>query len=367
MSGRIKELNKQRACSEAFLHPTWGELSSLLSLYGVEDMTDVGLIDTSYDEADVRWNYIIDRKYVLRFTNAPEMTEERLADLNRLIARYGDFGLRCPAFIQGTDGLFFHGWGQFKAYLSEYVDLPTADKAELSREEKDVLRREVVLSIARFMERYKGVDLSPTMGMYSLFDLCPYDVPLGMDEKQQNFNDLCAALRKAGEEVLAQRLSAKNETVRARLLSVYGDLPRCVTQADEGFANVLLDGEKHLAGLIDFNLSGTDVCVNLIANNAILDLDVLDEQPLDPTKTLERMLAGYRRNAALMLETYHATEAERTALAEYAWIALVSQYPNASTCIKRIEKDEARAATLALLQKIADLDRCRLIVWCEYL
>lgn len=362
MIERIEELNETKEWSRDLLHPTEEGLCSLLALYGVSDAVAVGLLDTSHGADDIRWNYIIDKQYVLRLTNAPEMTEERLDDLNRLIGRYADFGLRCPAFLPGTDGRFFHSWQGLQAYLSEYIDLPTADKADLSQEEKDALRGEVILSIARFMERYKGVDLSPTMGMYSLFDLCPYDVPLGIDEKQQNFNDLCAAFRKAGEESLAQKLTMKNESVRAQLLSTYRDLPRCVTQADEGFTNVLLDGEKHLAGLIDFNLSGTDVCVNLIANNAILDLDDLGDKPFDPADALEQLLVGFRRNAARMLEAYRASKMERDALVGYAWIALVSQYPNARTCAKRIEKDETRACTLAYLEQIAGLDMNRLDV-----
>ena len=131
---KYSQLNTQADCSKAFSHPSWEELLSLLALYGVDGMESVGLIDTSHDEADIRWNYIIDRKYVLRLTNAPEMTEGRLHDMNRLIARYADFGLRCPAFLPGTDRLFFHGWGAFTAYLSEYADMPLADAAELSDE-----------------------------------------------------------------------------------------------------------------------------------------------------------------------------------------------------------------------------------------
>ena len=335
---------------------------SLLGLYGVESMEDVGLIDSSHDEADIRWNYIIDKKYVLRLTNAPGMTEARLHDLNRLIARYTEFGLRCPAFLPGTDGLFFHSWGALTVYLSEYVDLPIAGEAELSDEEEDALRGEIVLSIARFMERCKGVDLIPTMGMYSLFDLCPYDIPEGIDEKQWNLNNLTDALKKIGEDDLAQKLDAKNESVRARLLTVYKSLPRCVTQADENLSNVLIDRQNHLAGLIDFNLSGTDVCVNLIANNVALDMETLGDKPIDPASTLETALAAYRKKAAMLLETYHATEAERDALAGYAWIALVSQHPNASTFAKRIEKEDIRPSTLALLEQIADLDMGRLFV-----
>ena len=95
----IEPLNQTKACSKTLTHPTWAELQSLLSLYGVEGAAGAGLIDTSHDARDIRWNYIVDKKYVLRLTNAPEMTEERLDDLNRLIGRYADFGLRCPAFL----------------------------------------------------------------------------------------------------------------------------------------------------------------------------------------------------------------------------------------------------------------------------
>ena len=359
---QIEERNKTRECSKAFVHPAWEELQALLALYGVKGMETVALIDTSFDADDIRWNYIIDKKYVLRLTNAPGMTEDRLAGLNRLIARYAESDLRCPAFLPGTDGLFFHGWGTFQAYLAEYVDLPTGDDVELSPEEKDALRREVVLSIAAFLERYKGVDLIPTMGMYSLFDLCPYDVPEGIDEKQWNMNNLCAALKKAGEDALAQRLAEKNETVRSRLLEVYKTLPRCVTQGDEGFTNVLLSEDKRMVGLIDFNLSGTDVCVNLLANNADFDLDVMHEKPIEPAETLQKGLENYRLHAAMLLEVYHATEAERAAMADYAWICLACQYPYASSFAKRLETEEARPSTVALLEMIAALDRDELFV-----
>ena len=148
-AGQIEEMNAPKACSGALAHPTWDELLSLLPLYGVKGMERVGLIDTSHDGADIRWNYIVDHKYVLRLTNAPEMTEARLHDLNRLITRYGEFGLACPAFLLGTDGLFFHSWGELTVYLSEYVDLPVGSEAGLSETEKDALADLEVVALQR--------------------------------------------------------------------------------------------------------------------------------------------------------------------------------------------------------------------------
>ena len=55
---QIEALNKLKPCSEALPHPGWEELLALLGRYGVDRMKTVGLIDTSYDEADIRWNYI---------------------------------------------------------------------------------------------------------------------------------------------------------------------------------------------------------------------------------------------------------------------------------------------------------------------
>ena len=143
------------------------------------------------------------------------------------------------------------------------------------------------------------------MGMYSLFDLSPFDKAEGIDEKQQNFNSLCGSLRGIGETALAERLEKTHALIRGKLKAVYKALPRCVFQADENLSNVLVDREHHLAGLIDFNLAGTDVCVNLIANNADFNLDIFHDRPIDAAQTLETALENYRRNAQMMLSEYH--------------------------------------------------------------
>ena len=68
------------------------EILSELSKYGYTGLGKICLIDTSHSSDDIRLNYVIDKKWVLRFCNAPEMTETRLTELNRLIERYIQFG-----------------------------------------------------------------------------------------------------------------------------------------------------------------------------------------------------------------------------------------------------------------------------------
>ena len=172
----------------------------------------------------------------------------------------------------------------------------------------------------------------------------------------------CEALCGIGQNELADRLVAKDRSIRGYLLKVYRQLPHCVTQGDENFSNVLIDGQQCLAGLIDFNLAGTDVCANLIANNADFDLDIMHDRPVDAEAVLEKALIGYRRNATVILREYRATVAELEALPYYAWIALAAQYPYTCAYIDRIGQDGCRESTLRLLELIAELDLNRLRV-----
>ena len=235
-----------------------------LSKFGIGSANTIQLIDTTHDARDVRLNYIIDKKWVLRFCNAPDMAEKRMGELNRLIGRYRAMGFLCPAFIADDNGKYLHPWKQFLCYLSEYIDRPLASDTELNYEEQ--LTFQVAENVARFAETYRDADLSETMGMYSLFELSPFDVPNGVDEKQDNFNKLIRLLRNEEENDLAARLEIRHADTRCKLKAVFRELPRCVFQGDENFSNVLIDDAQHFVGFIDFNLAGTEVIINQLVN-----------------------------------------------------------------------------------------------------
>ncbi len=306
--------------------PDRTEILSELLKYGYTGLGDIRLIDTSHGSDDIRLNYFIDKKWVLRFCNAPEMTEARLAELNRLIERYIQFGLKCPRFLTDQSGRFFHDRNGLVCYLQEYIDLPTAYEAGLEPQEEDAVWQEVLDSVAAFAEMFRNADLSNTMGMYSLFDLAPYDIPVGKDEKQQNFESLCQALLEIGETALCERLQAKHSMIREKIRSVYKDLPRCVFQADENLSNVLVDENRHLAGLIDFNLAGTEVIVNQFANLRGGFKESVTE-PIGADIRMQYAIDCYHKYQDRMLRIYHATELEKRAIKWYSWIALAAGWP----------------------------------------
>ena len=66
------------------LPPGREELLAMLKAYGFEAPGEkIKLMDTSHDAADIRLNYLIDHRFVLRISNGPDLTERRLAELNR--------------------------------------------------------------------------------------------------------------------------------------------------------------------------------------------------------------------------------------------------------------------------------------------
>ena len=341
--------------------PTREEVLGELEKYGYSCGGAIRLIDTSHGANDIRLNYVIGREYVLRMGVAPGMTEERMAELDRLIARYKEFGLKCPAFLTDAEGRFFHEFGGMQCYLAEYVDLPIMYEAGLSEEAADAVWREVLDSVALFAKRYKNVDLTENFGMYSLFDLSPFDREIGIDEKQQNFQRLCAELDRIGEIALRERLEKKHEDIRQKLLAVYKSLPRCVFQGDENSSNVLLGEDGHLAGFIDFNLAGTEVVVNQFANlGGGFDEEI--KEPIGAEVRLSRALESYRRYQGRMLELYGPTDEERRALSWYSWIALTAGWPQYCFFSEGLKDEKLKPEILGLLGLLAELDDSALML-----
>lgn len=268
-------------------------------------------------------------------------------------------GFLCPAFIADDNGNYLHPWKHFLCYLSEYIDRPLAGDMELNDEEQ--LTFQVAENVALFAETYRDVDLSETMGMYSLFELSPFDVPNGVDEKQDNFNKLIRLLRNEEEDDLAVRLEIRHTDIRCKLKAVFRELPRCVFQGDENFSNVLIDDAQHFVGFIDFNLAGTEVIINQLVNLAGFDYDEKQTNPEGAKARLDFAIRYFHDQISRMLRIYHATEKERQAMIWYAWIVMVAQWPNFCFFKKAIHDGVLKNEILELLSLIADLPEERLL------
>lgn len=332
------------------------KLLFLLMKYGISEIGEYKMVDSSHGEDDVRHNYIIDKRYVLRVNSAPVMTEGRLSELNALIERYKAFGLRVPYFIPDKDGHFLHKEDGNLVYLSEYLDLSIADDyIEKYPEKKEGLKIERLIMISAFAEKYKDCDLIDTPSMYSMFDLAPYDIPYGVDDKEQNLDALIKDLLSYGETALVSRLKEENARIRGILYPIYKGLPHCVFQGDENFSNLCVDEDGNICGLFDFNMSGVDVNANYLANVAFLGRFVLDDDVFDHHDVgwvYEEILRGFWLSTDLIRKHYHFTDEEYEAYLLYAKMVMFSGWANASTFLEFLKKPAYYAPTIELIERI---------------
>ena len=327
----------------------------LLRQFDIHGAENIEYVDSSQGEDDIRHNYIIDKKYVLRLNSAKVMTEERLTELNTLIERYRSFGMKAPLFLKAENGSFVVEQDGKNCYLSEYLDLPLAEDVKFRCREE--LMRQRLVFISRFAQTYKNIDLVETVSMFSIFDLAPYDKLSGLDidEKQENLNQLVADLTQAGYVELAQKVNAKNEELRRQLKPIYKELPRCVFQGDENFSNLCVDENDQIVGLFDFNMSGTEVIANYLANNAFMGHFCYEDEILDkhtPKEVLQILLGAFRRSTALIREHYSFTEQEFSAYLLYGKIAMISAYWNTSTFGEYLQQEKYKDKIVAIIELI---------------
>ena len=337
----------------------YNQVLDLLQLFDIHSAKCIEFVDSSQGEDDIRHNYIIDKKYVLRLNSAKVMTEERLTELNTLIERYRSFGMKAPLFLKAENGSFVVEQDGKNCYLSEYLDLPLAEDVKF-RCREDLIRQRLVF-ISRFAQTFKNVDLVETVSMFSIFDLAPYDKLSGLDidEKQENLNQLVADLTQAGYVELAQKVNAKNEELRRQLRPIYKDLPRCVFQGDENFSNLCVDENDQINGLFDFNMSGTEVIANYLANNAFMGHFCYEDEIPDKhtsREVLQILLEAFRQSTALICEHYSFTEQEFSAYQIYGKIAMISAYWNTSAFAEYLKQEKYKEKIAAIIALILDED-----------
>lgn len=335
----------------------YNQVLDLLQQFQIHNAEKVEFVDSSQGEDDIRHNYIIDKKYVLRLNSAKVMTEERLTELNTLIERYRSFGMKAPLFLKAENGSFVVEQDGKNCYLSEYLDLPLAEDVKF-RCREDLIRQRLVF-ISRFAQTFKNVDLVETVSMFSIFDLAPYDKLSGLDidEKQENLNQLVADLTQAGYVELAQKVNAKNEELRRQLKPIYKELPRCVFQGDENFSNLCVDENDQIVGLFDFNMSGTEVIANYLANNAFMGHFCYEDEILDkhtPKEVLQILLDAFHQSTALIREHYSFTEQEFSAYLLYGKIAMISAYWNTSAFAEYLQQKKYKDKIASIIELILD-------------
>jgi len=324
-------------------------ITEILKKFGLAFTDITKEVDTSHGDNDRRLNYILDNKYVLKVHSVRSMWELRLQEIQRLIDRYRSIGVYCPRMILTLDGTLscLHEINGIShtCFVEEFAIYPVCP------DELTLDRKEVLSHVGKMAAKYSGVDLSPIRSMWSIIDLAPLDVDV--DEKQENTNLLCDALKAVGYPDLAAKVNILNEQMRAVIVKDYLALPRCVYQGDMNSSNEL-HKDGHFVGLIDFNMAGTDVNINVFANetNWFPDEAEFDNMPVD--EILRRIDAEQAELLEGILENYTMNELERRLFPYYKRIADVFQWPIVCSFKKWLKEDSQKEKCIALIQALVE-------------
>jgi hypothetical protein len=341
------EKEKMNANEKTVLEIT--EIQKIMSHFGrsVQKMTN--FYDTSRNDDDQRLNYILDDQYVLKINSTATMWETRLQEIHRLISRYRSIGVYCPALIPALDGTLSYAWQndgkEYTCFVEEYAIYPVIGW-EMKHERKEVIEHLGILA-----SKYTGVDLSETKSMWSIIDLAPLDVDI--DEKQENTNALTDALRKNGYEDLSAQVEALNTMLRSKIMTVFDKLPRCVYQGDLNSTNEL-HKDGHFVGLIDFNMAGTDVNINVFLNETNWFPEEAEFDSLTVSEIIEKQDKEQAENLDIILRHYTLNDIEKYTFPYYKRIIDMFQYPNVCLMVEWLGNDARKEKCTELIKALIE-------------
>lgn len=324
-------------------------IAEILKKFGLTFSDVTKEVETSHADDDRRLNYILDNKYVLKVHSGRSMWEKRLQGIQRLIDRYRSIGVYCPRLIPALDGTLscqyeINGIAH-TCFVEEFAIYPVCP------DELTLDRKEVLAHVGKLAAKYSGVDLSPIRSMWSIIDLAPLDVDV--DEKQENTNLLCEALQAAGYSDLAEKVNTLNTYMRAEIMKDYLSLPRCVYQGDMNSTNELQQN-GHFMGLIDFNMSGTDVNINVFVNETNWFPEEAEFDNLPVNEILHRIDAEQTELLKVIFANYTMNAQERRCFPYYKRIADLFQWPIVCDFKKWLKEDDRKDKCIALIQALVE-------------
>lgn len=311
------------------------DVENILVEYGLSNIKTVKIIDNSI-EGEFRQTYLIDQKYVLRIHQVDCIYEERLVEMDQLAKRYCKIQVLAPRLYKNKAGTFTTIIDErYVAYLSEYLSYETCENME-ENQFYNVIYPQVLNMVGKFTANYINKELSNCYSMWTIEKLSPYDNEI--DEKQENFNELIQNLFSINVTALVEKLVALNQYYRQLIRVNFDKLPKTVIQGDLNSSNILYQ-EDCFIGLIDFNMSGTEVNINYFVSetNGFPDFEQVNLE--NYPQFIEKWLEEQSKYLDIILINYPLNTLEKEMLTVYRGIGLISQYPNVQGYLLLLQKD----------------------------
>jgi len=285
------------------------QIKAALRLYNPEKPHDYEVSDSSRGKTDRRFTIIAEYpagKIVVKLARNSFTAPERVAGWAQLAAHYNNLGIYAPRFLRSINGEYGTAQGKYCIWAEEFAKyLPNET---ISYEASAQAR---LASLGRVAAN--PAPLAPWPSPYAMYDkFCAEDeVPELYENGLRLMREISAKFPEYAPRTAT--IMKKYERRRAAFEPLYRVLPKAVFQADMNKSNLLFDNSK-FAGLMDFNLSGTDA----VLSYALYECHyTMTEEELDGIKRGDLRVISMeertRRNLAYVAQEYHFTDAERAA------------------------------------------------------
>lgn len=314
------------------------DIMKICGRYGIEVTQISDRIDSSKGEEDLRYNYIINGKYVLKMNTNGTLSEEVLQQIDLLQERYRSIEVWCPRFYLSCKGsfleLFQDGEHTFQCYIEEYAPYRISrDNVELYSFKKQMLGH-----VGKLAAKYTNIGLVEQRSMWTIIDLAPLDEDI--DEKQENLDSLLDLLKEKGWNEEVKLLDKTNIECRNIIRQNFDKLPRCVYQGDLNPSNTLIDEKGDFVGIIDYNLFGTEVNINCFLNECMYYWEENDFETLTANELVSKMHTIQNSLLDSILKYYTLNEVELKCFKAYKVIIDISFYPHVELMKYYIENGE---------------------------
>lgn len=283
--------------------------------------------DTSHSINNIRINFYVNNDWVIKINSKNKLTHNDLAELNKVIRNYNSSGIYAPSYLQSSDGKYIYDFSfeemRYVAWIEEYAPYEIINFTDYS----DEIKIDVLEKTAKYMAINTNKDLMSRWSMWSIIKLPDWEDDI--DEKEQNYRLLRERLLSIDQSNLISRLDELNQYCRSRINEALPKLRRCSIQGDLNATNILVDNNKFI-GLIDFNMSGTEVNINNILNETRYDLSMVDFENLSAEEIFEKM-TSYRNDLLRHVFKFYALDnTEKSAWDDYRKIVDLFLWPNVS-------------------------------------
>lgn len=349
----------------------------ILLNYTTMDYKINDVIDTSHGERDIRKTYCLtfedNRKFVLKAASNSFTTPSRVKEWQNLSRLYKENGIYCPQIINTIEGQCFvsfilEGNKAFICYLEEDKKYKTV--REYIKENSENKEEERVLE-AKFEDiSFRGKVLE-TIGIMANVSkefvcwpspYCLYDIFCEDDKTDENyefaeiFYNVCKEQMETDKELLENIWNIYIEK-KSNFEEIYRKLPKTVFQCDLNLSNILIDENLEFAGIIDFNLSGTETIINYAICESIYYLDRNDIENLMEIETLEKYDSHFSESMKKIKKHYKFNEEEKAAFTALYNIVSPFRYPNISLFINVIENGQTQYINSMLQWILRELTR----------